>query len=82
MEIYLSMNIAIKIGGYTFEKYLINTSAMTEWSLTVEPLWFMITCLLVFLHRIKLFKVFQVSFESFEHSVTFSGSNYFKHDVE
>ena len=30
MEKYLNENIAIKIGGYMFEKWLLNTSAMTE----------------------------------------------------
>ena len=44
---------------------------MAEGSLIVEPLWFTITSLLVFLYRIKLFKVFQVSLELFEHSVNF-----------
>ena len=50
----------------TFEKYFLNTSAMPEASLTVEPLRFRITSLLVFLHRLKLFKVCQVSVELFE----------------
>ena len=52
----------------TFEKQLLNTSAMADQSLTVESFWFRITSLLLFLYRIKLFKVFQVSLELFEHS--------------
>ena len=45
---------------------------MAEGSLTaVETLWFRITSLLVFLHRIKLFKVLQVSLGLFEQSVNF-----------
>ena len=45
---------------------------MADGSLTVEPSWFRITSLLVFLYRIKLFKVFQMTLELlFEHSANF-----------
>ena len=54
-----------------FEKYVLNTSAMTEGSLIEEPLWFIVTSLLVFLHQTELTKVFQVYLELLEHSVNF-----------
>ena len=54
-----------------FEKYLLNSSAMAVGSLIEDPLWFRVTSLLVFLHRIKQFKVFHVSLELLEHSVNF-----------
>ena len=40
---------------------------MTDGSLIMVPLWFRIISLLLFLYRIKLFKVFQVSLELYEH---------------
>ena len=45
---------------------LLNTSALTEGLLTGEPLRLRITSLLLFLHLIKLFKVFHVSLELLE----------------
>ena len=55
----------------TFEKYLLNTSAMAEGSLSVVPLWFRIISLLLFSYQIKLFKIFQVSLKLFENSMNF-----------
>ena len=40
---------------------------MTDGLLIMVPLWFRIISLLLFLNRIKLFKVFQVSLELYEH---------------
>ena len=44
---------------------------MAEGLLTVVPLWFKIISFMLFSYRIELFKVFQVSFELFKHSVNF-----------
>ena len=63
VERYLNVEYYNKDWRLRLKKYLLTTSAMTEGSLTEEPLWSSITSSLIFLQRIKLFKVFHVSGE-------------------